>query len=369
MSDVARTPAPQEFDLRPEDLVVEKQYARLWLGDEEQEALRIERLAALINKVGQLYPVLATANASGSKYTIVDGHRRTRAIILANQRRTEQSQELLKVRVRLVTGGDLIQKAIVSNIARESYGPMELALRASHLREDKKFGTGFKQTKRIADYLGVDPTTITQYEKFLAVSGDTQNLLGEGVISAQTVLDMLKADVSEEEQPALLKRAKEIQEETDKALTKRSKKRREEQAAKTGKSSKRIEAPAVKKAIREAKGDSGAKIALTRRELLDSLQVFDSPLYGYPDGQVRQFVTYFVDKFAVGEGSVSQMRKRFTAMVSKAAKGTKQAEPAPVAKKTVKKATKKAAPKSTPKPAATKPVAKVKKTKAAKRKK
>lgn len=369
MGDVAARTVPQEFDLRPEDVVIDERFARMWTGDEEQEAQEIERLASSIKASGQKYPALVIPGKNGS-YILIDGHRRRRAILLVNESQTQAADELVKLRVRLELGEDPQRTAATVNIARRGFGPMELALRAQRLREEKHW-SGFKGAKKIGSYLGVDPATVTQYEKFLNVGPDTQQQLGDGMISAQSVLAMLKADVSEEEQPRLLKRAAEIQKATDEKASPRTRQRRQVQAARTGKAKQRIEAPAVKRAIREVKGDSGAKITLTRRELLDSIEAFDGPEYGHSNGQVRMWVQYFVDMFAAGKGSVSQMRKRFGAMVSKASKGTKAEEPkvaVKVVKKVVKKASKKKAVKKTVKAAPIAAVVKPK-AKAAKRKK
>jgi ParB/RepB/Spo0J family partition protein len=328
MSDIARAPMSQEFDLRPEDLIIEDRFARRWTGDEEQEARRIEGLAKAIDKVGQLYPALVTPTADNKGFVLIDGHRRRRAILLVNDKRTQEGKELLKVAVRLETGGDLVKKSLIANIEREGYGPMELALRIQELRTQKKW-EGFKGSKRIADYLGIDVGTVTSYEKFLGLNTELQEKLGEGIISAQSALELI--GVPTEEQPKVLKRAGEIQKETDKKLTPRSIKRRQEIQKKTGKpATGRIERPAIREAIREKKG--AKSLTLTRKELLDSIQMFDGPQYGHPNGAVRSWASYFTDVFAVGKGSVQKMRKLFDRMTQKAGKGTpvkEEAAPAP----------------------------------------
>lgn len=319
MSDIARAVMPQEFDLRPEDLHVEDRYARRWKGDEEQEAKRIESLAKMIDKVGQLYPALVTPTVDNKGFILIDGHRRRRAVILINERRSQNGQELLKLSVRQELGGDLVKKSLVANIERESYGPMELAMRIQELRTEKKW-EGFKGTKKIADYLGIDPATVTQYEKFTGMNTELQGKLGEGVISAQSALEMI--GIPADEQPQVLKRAAEIQKKTEDKVSPRAKQRRAEKEKKTGKSqAKRIERPAIRQAIKEK---TGKKIitTLTRKELIESLEVFDGPQYGHPNGAVRQFITYFTDTFAVGRGSIKKMRSLFDQMTAKASKGT-----------------------------------------------
>jgi hypothetical protein len=132
-------------------------------------------------------------------------------------------------------------------------------------------------------------------------------------------------------------------------LSPRAHKRREEKEKKTGKVAAKIERPAIRKALKETKVSTVKAVALTRRELLDSIQVFDSPQYGHPNGAVRQWVTYFVDEFAQGKGTVVTMRKRFNVMVAKASKGTlevTESKPKPKVKAKARKVAKKVAKKA-----------------------
>ena len=75
----------------------------------------------------------------------------------------------------------------------------------------------------------------------------------------------------------------------------------EAQAAIEKASTGRIESPAVRKAIKDLEPDKRAgAIPLNRKELLETFDELDSPLYGHPDSAVRVWVRYFVDKYATG---------------------------------------------------------------------
>ena len=55
---------------------------------------------------------------------------------------------------------------------------------------------------------------------------------------------------------------------------------------------------------------------------------FDSDVYGYKNSATRQFITYFVDKYAKGTGTPSRFKKLFNEMESGSDKGTQDPEDA-----------------------------------------
>jgi ParB-like chromosome segregation protein Spo0J len=320
MSNTAQSNAP-EFQLKPEQFNVSEKYnVRRYPGDEELEAKRIERLANVIERDGQLDAVIVTIE-DGLENVIIAGHRRRRAISMLNERRTAKGQPLMTVRARLDTDGDLKRKARTSNVQREDLSPMDLALEIQTIREEHKW-EGFPGAKKVADYLGIELTTVTQHEKLLTGSKEVQEKVHAGELTTQSAFDML--NVKPEAIVPVLERAQEIQEQKDRRLTPRARKRREGKGIEDGS---RIEHPAVVQAIRETPNATDKPIARTRKEILETLEQFDSPAYGHPDGAVNIFIRYFIDKFAAGIGTPDTMRKKFDAMVLKAPKGTKPEKP------------------------------------------
>ena len=85
----------------------------------------------------------------------------------------------------------------------------------------------------------------------------------------------------------------------------------------------KIQAKHVKKAARNTEGATDKAQAMNRKEIVEFFaEIRDSPLYGYPDGQVRAFASYFTEKFVAGLGSERTMYKYFDAMVERAGRGT-----------------------------------------------
>lgn len=310
--------------LLPDQIRTDDRFTSLrgWSSDQEDEAKRIERLAASIEREGQLDDCILIPNGDG--YVLYAGHRRRRAVALLNQQRALRAQPLLKVRCRIDrAGGDVKRRAIASNLHREGFSPMDLALIIRDLRRDNKW-EGPRGTKAIAEYLQTSMATIGQHERFLDAPGEIQAELHARRISAETAFTLLKA--APEKVREVLDRAEDIQAATD---ARRDRPDRNKAHREAGTKPKRfpLEKPAVVEAMRETEGAIARPIVLSRTELIESIEQFDADSYGYPDGAVRQWVQYFVDKFSKGMGTPETFRKKFDAMVAKAPKGTKPQEP------------------------------------------
>lgn len=344
MSDVAAALPANEFWLRPEEIVIDPRFARPKYGEqsEEREAQRIEKLATSMDAVGQLDTAIVTQFDETPGYVLVGGHRRRRALIRLNEKRTANAQPLLRLRVRIEAGGDLRRKSLAHNVQRNGYSAMELAVLIQELRSEHNW-EGVKGTKHIVEYLGLDHATITQHEKFLTAPREVQENLEEGRLSALGAHEMLNVTPGKESE--VLERAKKIQAEKDKKLTAKARKKREEAGIEPGQ---KIEHPAVVQAIRETEGAATEPIALSKKEILASIEQFDSPAYPEP---VKAWAKYFTDSFATGSGTYVTMRHKFDAMIGAkkaAVKKTSTAKTKAVTKKTPAKKTEK--PSSKPKP-------------------
>lgn len=308
---------------------IERFNVRLYQVDDDEELKLIERLAADIERDGQLEDVILTPlEDEPGRIVLYSGHRRRRAIALINESRSARNQPLVKVRYRVDReGGDLFRKAIGVNLHRRGFSPMELLMLITKLRTDHGW-VGFKGAKRVAEYLNVDIATVTQTEKFGGPDMDDELRLKlhQGVVSAQSAFELL--GVHKDKRAEVMQRAEEIQTDRniDKGIAQVAAGRvSEEQAAEDLKKKKRIENPAVRQAIRETPDSTSAPQPMSRKELLEFILQFDAPAYGHPNGAVRTWVLA-MEKLAAGTAGKNGEKvamEKFDVMVKGADKGTK----------------------------------------------
>jgi ParB-like nuclease domain len=285
----------------------------------EDEEKRIEQLAASIEAEGQLDAVLITP-----EHVLCAGHRRRRAILLINERRTTIGASLLKVRCSIDRSGhDMRRKAIMSNLMRREMTVMDMAYLSAQIRRDNGW-QGYQGTLKVASYMGVNQATISQAEKLLEAERELQKAVHAGALSKQSALAVMKAEPTSAGRQEVLARAREIQLEdrTDRILREHNqgkmgglKARRKIRQAVDNAQDGPLRSPAVFQAIRERNGASravsGPRLPLSRADLLDALIQFDNPVYPLA---FRLFCRYFVDRFAPGAGSSEELRERVLAL-------------------------------------------------------
>lgn len=314
--------------LLPEEIQTDEKYALRRYETTEDEGDKIDRLADSIEAQGQLDAAVVVPGEDG-KYVLLIGHRRKRAVARINDARSEGGEPLLRLRAVVDrTGADPLRKAAVSNIQREDFSPMDLALLIQRLRKDNGW-EGFSGAKKIASYLGVNAATITQHEKFLGADPEIKDKLHLGVISAQSAFDLLgvkpekRAEVLEKvEQAVGRKKAEALVEVVEGKGTEEQK----EAVYKKKAAAVRVERPEVVKAIRETEGAAARPMALSRKEIVDFFERLDSPMYGNLDSAVRTWVRYFCDSFVPGKGTDRTCLAKWDKMVEKSDKGTKAAK-------------------------------------------
>lgn len=343
MSDVQVVLHENELALRPEELTIEDRFnVRRFRETAEDEIKSIERLSRTIERDGQLDAGIAITNKAGG-YTLYAGHRRRRAIILINERRAVAGQSLLRMRVVIdKSGGDTKRKARISNIQRQDLSPMQLATTIREVREENHW-VEFPGAKKVADYLGIDTATVTQYERFLTADKHTQDALHSGEMSPGTAFIALT--IKPEKVEEVFGKARQKQAEIDG----RKKWADDNGAAKGDMTLKlsngadvpvmkpheaatqpnKLTAPAILAAIRETPDATTKDVPRTRKEIISFFMELDGPAYGYANGTVREFVDYFVSQWACGRPtglktvSPDQMLlKKFDAMVAQADGGT-----------------------------------------------
>lgn len=357
MTLVPRTDGQEVKYLLPEEIITDSIYD---VRPGDLDDTEIEQLAQDIETSGQQDALIVSAKIHEDtsddsrvmdyveSYTLIAGHRRRRAVSLINTKNSALGNPLLKLRVyvdRSITDTNIgLQKAIASNLHRKNFTPMQLALLIERLK--KEFGwdkQGFKGTKLVADYLKVNPATITQHEKFLKAPEEVKAGLQSGEFSAQYAL-MLLTDVKPEKQKEVVEKSRQIQAEEDK---KKSKGKKEmtvisesgvteitesflpEEPTKKSKSSKaapaRVEEPALRKSIRQTEGATEGPLPLSKKEILSHIQdIADSPAYGFPDGDVRQWAKFFVEEFVTGKASERKLLNKFDKIITGANEGSEK---------------------------------------------
>jgi ParB family chromosome partitioning protein len=236
----------------------------------------ISRLAASIKREGVIEPLVLDQEMVVGKYPLISGSRRLKAA-------REAGLKEVPCVLRKVKEGERLAIALAENIQRRNLSAMELALNSKRVRGE--FGwEGEKNTKKVAEFMGVSDATITQHEKLLALKPETQRLVHERVMGSQAgqdIADIVK-EYGEEKAEKVVKRAKEIEKERKAAKIPRADKRsKSPKSSKPSKSSKptkpskgkgaEITQASVRKAAREL--GVAPKKARTMQDLIEILNL------------------------------------------------------------------------------------------------
>ena len=118
-------------------------------------------LATSIGELGLIQPI-TVRKVSSQKYQIISGERRFRASQMAN---------LTEVPVYLREADDLgmLEMALVENIQRENLNALEIAISYKRLMEECSL-----TTDKLADRVGKDRTTVTNYVRLLRLPPEIQ---------------------------------------------------------------------------------------------------------------------------------------------------------------------------------------------------
>lgn len=329
MSDVATAlMSGPEIMLRPEEILIDARFdIRRYSDENPDEIKKVERLSRTIEQ-RQLDAGVVISNGSG-KFILYAGHRRRKAIILANERRSQAGQSLLKMRVVVDSSGlDPLRAAIQSNMQRENLSPMELANLIKRVRKENDW-SGFPGAKKVADYMGIDITTVTQHERFHTAAPEIREALHNGSLTPQGAFSMM--NVKKPEVADVLEKAKEQQ----KRINKRSldAKAAKGEVAESQMTSEEVQQekeaapikitqPAIIAAIRETPEAVARVIPMTRKEIIEFFMELDGPAYGFMNGATRQFLDYFCNSLCPGRGDKKKALKKFDAMCANADQGT-----------------------------------------------
>lgn len=129
----------------------------------------IEELARSIKQSGMLQPISVRPHGEG--YEIIAGERRWRAarsLGMAN----------VPVIVRAASDDQMLELALIENIQREDLNALDRA--KAYDRYRRQFGLS---TEDVAERVGEDRSTVSNYLRILDLDDDLQQMLAKGVIS------------------------------------------------------------------------------------------------------------------------------------------------------------------------------------------
>lgn len=319
------------------------------LGETDEEKAAIAELAESIRSNGQLQPVRVRPTNDPAVFELAMGRRRLDAVAYLNAhlQKGEEAKTidaiLLDPRTR--SGGQndaaFFRAAFVENHQRKGISDMDFAFDMKFLRD--KFGwADAKGTKKLADWLGISPATITQKEKFLDFPEPVQIAIHQGQISAQQAFDLYDIGKAEGMDAAVnvlnlaLTEGRAIEsaaggdeeevvevETTDGGTATVTGKKK---AGTKKKAAKKKAAAAKSKVIKKAKRDLAGDEPPTakKRTVKEIGEFFDGllgPAYGHANGTIHRFLQKFQD-YRAGTLSDRTFETYFEKMVEKADRGT-----------------------------------------------
>lgn len=322
----------------------------------EHRAARVREMAESISENGQEYPVLVIEVDSdgATTYEYVDGGCRVEAIAKLN----ETLATPLEVWCSLVDPNeDLFKKAVTANLHRTQNSLLDMAYIVTEVRERNSW-KGKGGGAKVASYLGIQPSRVTEYEKLLRAAPPVKARIESGEIASLDAALKLMS-VPEEDQPRVADRAREIAEADERAKpepkrkkklapvtpeqkavfqsvkesAKREKEKKAEDAAQ--KKATPVKAKHVQEAAREITGKGGPRAKSAISEFFEAVTEA-----AYPPAAVK-FADYFVQTWMVGEGTDRRARDLFDLAVHVGSakpkpKAAAKTAPAPKAKKMAK---------------------------------
>ena len=178
---------PEEFGI-----IKEERYAELDVTQLKPNPLQprmrfdedsINELAQSIRESGVVQPVLVVQEEGHFK--IIVGERRWRAAQKAGLKK-------IPVMIRNLPPEKQLEIAIIENIHRENLNPLEIALAYQKMSQDLNY-----TQQEIADKVGKDRTSITNYLRLLKLPQEIQDALGDGNLSMGHARAILALEDSE----------------------------------------------------------------------------------------------------------------------------------------------------------------------------
>lgn len=153
----------------------------------------MEELAQSIRELGLIQPI-TVRKLSAQKYQIISGERRFRAAQMAGL-------DEVPVYVRTANDQSMLEMALVENIQRENLNSIEVAISYKRLMEECDL-----TTEKLAERVGKDRTTVTNYVRLLKLPPEIQI----GIIEKKISMGHARALINAEPESRQLKIYKQI---------------------------------------------------------------------------------------------------------------------------------------------------------------
>jgi ParB family chromosome partitioning protein len=145
----------------------------------------IAELAGSMRESGILQPIIVVPE--GDFYKIIVGERRWRAAQKAGLKR-------VPVLVRHIAKEQQLEISLLENLHREDLGPLEVAVAYQRMIQE----LGYTQDQ-VAEKVGKDRTSVTNYLRLLKLPKEVQEHLGEGRISMGHARALIGLETAEEQ--------------------------------------------------------------------------------------------------------------------------------------------------------------------------
>lgn len=147
--------------------------------DFDEQALN--ELAESIKMHDIIQPITVSKTATG-KYRLIAGERRWRASKIAGLKD-------LPAYIRQANDQELLELALLENLQRENLNPIEIALSYKRLMEELTY-----TQEQVAERMGKDRTTVTNYIRLLKLPPDIQLAVRNGALSMGHARALINVD-------------------------------------------------------------------------------------------------------------------------------------------------------------------------------
>lgn len=160
---------------------------------QEFDPTAMEELAQSIRELGLIQPI-TVRKVSAQKYQIISGERRFRAAQMAGL-------DEVPVYMRTANDQSMLEMALVENIQRENLNAIEVAISYKRLMEECSL-----TTEKLAERVGKDRTTVTNYVRLLKLPPEIQI----GIIEKRISMGHARALINAEPEAKQIKIYKQI---------------------------------------------------------------------------------------------------------------------------------------------------------------
>ncbi len=306
----------------------------------EDRAARVRMMAESILANGQELPVLIVEKIEDdlATYEYVDGGCRVEAVAKLNEN-LEGDTPARAVWCSLVSpDSDLFKLATSANIHRTQNSMLDMA----HIVQEAFDRNGWRGKgggKKVAEYLGIQESRVSEYQKLLHAPPDVKSKIESGEIATlEAALKLMSMPADKREEVGRI--AAEIAQEEAEEKAERQGKRKGNPTPKVPafKPGKENKAKVKTKHVERAAKESGVETTSTPRAKSEISEFFEQVSAAAYPKQAVAFAEYFVGTWMKGDGSDRKARELFDAAVGvkaprKTVKPPKSAGPKPKAPK------------------------------------